>query len=135
MKPIEITEKNFEQEVAKEGIVALDFWAEWCGPCKAFAPVFEQAATRYPEITWGKVNTDEQQQLAAGFGVRSIPTLMVFRDGILVHLQPGSMPAAALDEVVAKIKALDMDAVRKEIEEEEAEACSCNASTSSGCCC
>ena len=133
MKPKEITEKNFEQEVAREGIVALDFWADWCGPCKSFAPIFEEAATRYPDITWGKVNTDEQQALAAGFGVRSIPTLMVFRDGILVHLQPGMMPAAALDQVVTKVKALDMDAVREEIEKEEA--CGCGVSPSSGCCC
>ncbi len=135
MKPIEITEENFEEYVGKEGIVALDFWADWCGPCKAFAPVFEQAAARYPDMTWAKVNTDEQQELAAGFGIRSIPTLMLFRDGILVHLQPGMLPAAALDEVVAKVKALDMDAVRKQVEEQQKEACGCGTSASSGCCC
>ena len=119
MNTVEITNKNFSEYLEKEGIVALDFWASWCGPCKTFAPIFEAAAVKHPDITWGKVNTDEQTEIANTFGIRSIPTLMIFRDGILLFAQPGSVPAAKLDELVSEIKGLDMDAVREELDKEE----------------
>lgn len=113
----EITAQNFTQYVDREGIVLLDWWASWCGPCRAFAPIFEAAATRHPDITWGKVNTDAQQQLAGAFAIRSIPTLMAFRDGILLFEQPGLLKGEALDQLVQKIKALDMDDVRRRMKQ------------------
>lgn len=114
----EITEKNFESTVEK-GTVVLDFWAAWCGPCRAFAPTFEAASEKYPDIVFGKINTEEQQGLAGAFGIRSIPTLMVFRDGILLFGQPGALPPAALDEIIGKVNALDMEKVRAEIAAQE----------------
>lgn len=116
MATVAITQKNFESVVDKEGIVVLDFWADWCGPCRMFAPVFDAASVKHPKITWGKVDTEAERGLAAGFGIRSIPTLMVFRDGILVFEQPGMLPGHVLDELVHKVEALDMDDVRKQIE-------------------
>lgn len=116
MATVAITQQNFESTVDKKGIVVLDFWADWCGPCRMFAPVFEAASVKHPAITWGKVDTEAERGLAAGFGIRSIPTLMVFRDGILLFEQPGMLPGHVLDELVHKVEALDMDQVRRDIE-------------------
>jgi len=115
-----ITAQNLRQTVEQGGIVVLDFWAPWCGPCRSFAPTFEKAAGDNPDVVFGKVNTDEEQQLAAAFEIQSIPTLMIFRDRVLLFRQAGALPAAALADVVKQARALDMDHVRKEIEAHEA---------------
>jgi thioredoxin 1 len=115
MNTIELTAENFEQHVAAQGIVFVDWWASWCGPCRAFAPIFEAAAKKHPDITWGKVDTDAEQQLSGGFGIRAIPTLMVFRDGILVFEKPGMVPASALERLIEEVKKLDMQDVRNKI--------------------
>jgi thioredoxin 1 len=103
-----ITDKNFKELVDKDGIVLLDWWAPWCGPCRVFGPVFEKAAAKHTDIMFGKVNTEEEQALAAAFSIRSIPTLMVFRDQVLVFSQPGALPGATLEELIGKVRALDM---------------------------
>jgi len=112
---VEITEKNFESTIEKPGIVLLDWWAGWCAPCRAFAPTFEAAAGKHLDVVFGKVDTEAQQGLAAAFEIRSIPTLMIFKDGVLVFAQPGMLPPQALEELIAKARVLDMDKVRAEI--------------------
>jgi thioredoxin 1 len=115
MATIEISKDNFKDTVAKQGIVMLDWWAAWCGPCRAFAPIFEQASGKHADITFGKIDTDAERELSGAFDVRSIPTLMIFRDGILLFEQAGALPAAALEELISKVRALDMDDVRKQV--------------------
>ncbi len=119
MATIELTEDNFNDIVQNNAMVLVDFWADWCGPCKSFAPVFEAAAAKHSDVVFAKVNTEKQQALAGHFGIRSIPTLMIFRDQIIIFSQAGALPAAALDDIVGKAKALDMDIVRAEIAKQE----------------
>jgi len=120
MSTVELTAENFESAVAADGIVLVDWWASWCGPCRQFAPIFEESSETHPDITFGKIDTDAQQQLSAMANIRSIPTLMAFRDGILVFNQAGALPAPALEQVVEAVRALDMDDIRRQIAETEA---------------
>ena len=119
---VEVTGENFKQVVERDGIVLLDFWAAWCGPCRSFAPTFEKAAAAHPDITFGKIDTEAQQELASSFQIRSIPTLMVMRDQVLLFSQPGALPAAALEDLLKQVSALDMEKVRAEIAAQEKKA-------------
>ena len=117
MATLTLTRDNFNETITDNDTVIVDFWADWCGPCRSFAPTFEAASAKHPDIVFGKVDTEDQAELAAAFGIRSIPTLMVFRDQILLYNQPGALPAAALDDLIGQVKALDMDEVRRQVAE------------------
>ncbi|GIU88544.1 MAG: putative thioredoxin-2 [Acidimicrobiia bacterium] len=118
MATVELTAENFEEVVTGNDIVLVDFWAQWCGPCRAFAPVFEAAARQHEDIVFGKVDTEAQPALAGAFGIMSIPTLMVFREQVAVFSQPGALPAPVLEDLIAQVRALDMDAVHAAVAEQ-----------------
>ena len=122
MATIELTAENFGDKVVTDGITIVDFWAEWCGPCRQFGPIFEEASERHPQITFGKVDTEAEKQLAGEAGISSIPTLMVFREGILLFNQPGAMPAPALEDLISAVSALNMDDIRAEIAKQDGDA-------------
>ena len=121
MATIHLTTENFEDTIEKNDIVVIDYYADWCGPCKAFAPIFEKASEQHTDVVFAKVDTEAQTELAAAFDIRSIPTLMVFREKILIFAQPGMLPGDAFEELLGKVKELDMAEVRKKIAEHEAE--------------
>jgi thioredoxin 1 len=114
---VALNKDNFDETVGSNGTVLVDFWASWCGPCRMFAPIFEAASVAHPDLVFGKVDTEDQQELAARFGIMSIPTLMAFRDNVLLYAQPGALPGAALEELITKVQELDMDDVRRQIDE------------------
>lgn len=119
MATVELTKENFEETITNNDIVIVDFWAPWCAPCKQFAPVYEEVSEKHPDVVFGKVNTDEQQELGQAFQIRSIPTLMLFREQVILFSEAGAFPAGSLEEVIEKAKNLDMDEVRKEIQAQQ----------------
>jgi len=122
MATVELTKENFEQVVTGNDVVIVDFWAPWCAPCRAFAPTFEQASEQHADVVFAKVNTEEEQEVAGAFNIRSIPTLMVFREKVILYAEAGSLPAPALEQVITQAKAMDMTVVHREIAERGAEA-------------
>ena len=122
MAVVELTKENFEQVVTGNPTVIVDYWAPWCGPCRSFAPVFERVAEKHPDVVFAKVDTEAEPEIAGHFQIRSIPTLMVFRESVILFAQPGALPQGALEQIVDKAKAVDMDEVRREIAAQEAAA-------------
>ena len=116
---VQITQQNFESVVGKDGIVLIDWWAPWCGPCRSFAPTYEGVAAKHPDITFAKVNTEDEQALAQAFDIRSIPTLMILRDKVLLYSQAGAVPESALEDLIRQVRALDMEQVRARLEEKK----------------
>ena len=120
MPTVDLTKENFEATVSGNNMVIVDFWAAWCGPCRGFAPVFDAASEKHPDIVFGKVNTEEQQELAAAFGVRSIPFIVLMRESVIIFAEPGAMPAEGLESIIGQARALDMQQVHKDVAEQQA---------------